>query len=466
MSLKKEVSYYFIGNTVSKAVSFFLVPIYVSSMSTAEYGIVGSMQALISVLALFLSLGVERSIYRLYHDYKTDFEKKCFLGSVYLFIIVFALLIIGILLLCKDPVSHIYKTIPFMPYYVLAFGVAYLGIFNCVPKIYLQVTEQAKKYMVLSLLEMFIGAACILYFTVFRKEAAYGMLKGLLMAPLCMAIYYIFFCIKNFTITHNFLKYIQPTLKYSIPLLPSLLSSWVISMSSQMFIEHNFSTSEVAVYSLSMRLIEVISIFSASITIAYNPVFYRIANNQSKDVAVNQLIPLQDNIIIALLFICSMVAIGSKDIVTLFFPEDYMRAIDMVAILSSGTIIYQLVGFLNLSFYQEKKTVAIMHINVLCAIATIILNSFLIPQYGMPGAGFTYLISALVMFVIEFIYAKRLFYIPFVWIHIFYVLIIAVSLYLINRYFLPVSPTYTAIKIIIAIIAIYGCYRLFIKKVR
>ena len=76
MGLKKNMSCYFIGSIISKTIAFLLVPIYISSMTTAEYGIVGSMIVIINVLSLIITLGVERSIYRLYHDYNSDIEKK------------------------------------------------------------------------------------------------------------------------------------------------------------------------------------------------------------------------------------------------------------------------------------------------------------------------------------------------------------------------------------------------------
>lgn len=79
--LLKNTAYYTIGNFTSKAVNFLLLPLYTSYLTPDEYGIVNSMEVFSNILLIFFTLGLERAIYRLYHDFKTTKGQKDFLGK-------------------------------------------------------------------------------------------------------------------------------------------------------------------------------------------------------------------------------------------------------------------------------------------------------------------------------------------------------------------------------------------------
>ena len=458
MGFKKNISYYFVGSVISKGISFILVPIYISSMSTAEYGIVGSMLVIINVLALFISLGMERSIYRLYHDYGDEEKKKEFLGSVNFFIFIFGTFILLLLFIFHDPISKIYRSIPFSPYFALAFFIAYTSIFCVVPKIYLQVVEKANIFMIVSVCQTIINAFWILFFTVYRKDAAQGYLKGCLIANMCTIPFFLWF---QFRVFKPILKkeYILPTLKFCLPMLPALLSGWIISMSSQIFIENNFSTSEVAIYSLSLKIVSLVSIIFAAFFTAYTPIFYKLANDDNQMESKNYLKKVQNSIILISIIVASSIAVFSKDILVLFFPHDYYASLDIIGILVLGTIICQVNGFLNLSCYQNKKTAVIMWITLASAAITIVCNYFLVPRFSVYGAAITYAISSCFLFFITYIYAKKQYYVPFKWGLIIVSFVILISLFFVNKLFLPVSYFVTIIKTILYLIVVYICYK-------
>ena len=108
------------------------------------------------------------------------------------------------------------------------------------------------------------------------------MLKGMLYGHIATLPIYLGIQYKDFSFVCK-KKYLVPTLKYSLPLLPSLLAAWVINLSSQVFIERNFSTSEVAIYALSLKIIALVSIISSAIMTAYNPTFYKVANKEEEE---------------------------------------------------------------------------------------------------------------------------------------------------------------------------------------
>ncbi|GAB4284877.1 MAG: hypothetical protein Kow0068_10060 [Marinilabiliales bacterium] len=72
----KNTSLYTIGNIIPQIANFFLLPLYTNYLSPADYGIVQSMQVLSAILIVFFTLAIDRAVYRLYFDFKTENEKK------------------------------------------------------------------------------------------------------------------------------------------------------------------------------------------------------------------------------------------------------------------------------------------------------------------------------------------------------------------------------------------------------
>ena len=421
------------------------------------------MQTLISVMAILLSLGAEKSIFRLYHDYTTAEEQNRFLSTVTWFIYCLALIMIGILFALHGIVGKVYVSIPFYPYYAYSLGVAFCLAFEVAPRVYLQVTKQSKKYFFVSVLQMLLHAVFILYFAVYKRQEAVGMLKGMLFAQAGMLPIYIGIHIRHYCVRPSF-QLIPSILRYCLPLLPSAVAAWIITMSSQVFVERNFSTSEVAVYALSLKIIGAITIFASALMTAYKPLFYQLANSENQQLAKEKLYNLQNNIILVLILISGLIAVFSKDIVTVFFRSDYSDAVYLIPLLMFGATLGKISGYTNLAFYQEKKTMLMMWIMVIASIVSVTMNYYIIPRFSIFGAAMTYLVSITIFFVLKYVLSKPYYFIPYNWSKMFFVLFVVVIAYFINTFLLPIGIIPLIAKILICgggMVVLYVRYKSF-----
>lgn len=82
----KNVSLYTIGQFLSQALSFVLLPIYISELSVEEYGIVAVFMAVGTFLNALMQYGFSPTLMRYYFDYKQHPEKfKSFFPASYYF---------------------------------------------------------------------------------------------------------------------------------------------------------------------------------------------------------------------------------------------------------------------------------------------------------------------------------------------------------------------------------------------
>lgn len=460
--LIKNTAYYAFGNFTSKAVNFLLLPLYTSFLTPDEYGIVNSIQVFLNILLIFFTLGLERAIYRLYHDYNTKKGKRDFLGTISISIAVISLLIGGILFLFNNPIGKIYKSIDFHPYYTYAILTAVFMTYELVPKISLQVKENANKYLILSLIILAFRVLPVIWQVVYLKAGAEGMLKGAMIGNAVTLIFLIPITLQQINFRVDFQILIN-TLKYSLPFIPIIVSSWVVNMSDRVFIERYFSTFDVGIYSLGYKIGQFVQFLTVSILMAYNPYFYKMANSVDQLSAKKKLFKVNNANIVLSMFIGFLVAIFSKDIIILFFNDMYHEAYKIIPIIVLGYFFIQLGSIQSLSFHQEKKTFSLMYINIFAAIINIGLNFLLISKYSFIGAAVSTVITQFVFYLIIYIISKRYYFIPYkfsllISLLIFFIILFGIFLYIPVNYF-----TFT-VKVLSVMITVSLYYFLILKK--
>ena len=372
------------------------------------------MQVLITVLAIFFTLAVERSIYRLYWDFKTEKEKRDYLGTIFLTLCTISVIVLVLLFLSKSIVGLLYKAIPFYPYYAFAILIAFFAVFQQVPKIYLQLQQKPGSFVAISILQFTFSTAMIIWYVVGLKSGAEGMLKGQVIGGALMLPLFLFLSLKMINISFK-PEIFKESLKFSIPMIPMALSSWALNLSDRIFIERYFSLADVGIYSLGYKIAGLSMIVGSAFNVAYEPIFFKLANSDDQIVAKKQLFFYNNTYVMVALLICFLISLFAKEAIVLLLDERYSNAYKIVPIIILAFFISDAGGLMNRSIYQEKKTMAMMLIVASASLLSIALNFILVPIFGVYGAACTVLFSYTGMSFIEYWYAKRCYFIDYDW---------------------------------------------------
>lgn len=411
--LVKNTSLYTIGNILPKAATFLLLPLYTRYLTPADYGIVNSMNVLLTILTIFFTMAIERSIYRLYYDYKTEKDKKDYLGTVFITMSLNAFCVLTFVIIGKGLISKIYISIPFNPYYLYIIGTGFFSVFGLIPRIYYQVEEKAGKFILISLSEFFVSTILIIYFIVYAGKGASGMLFAQLLRTLIFLPLYIFILTKiiNFTFRKDIMK---ESFVFSIPLVPMILSAWILNLSDRIFIERYFTLKDVGIYSIAYKMAEILLIFTTAFNKAYDPLFYKIANQGNQMEAKHKLFKYNKIFSLIIIIVALGISLFSKEFI-LLLDAKYRLAYKLVPIIMIGILFGQIGGLFNRSIYQEKKTKLIMSLALGAAIINIFLNSILVPDYGSYGAAYATTLTFFIFFLMKYFFSKKCYFIAFAW---------------------------------------------------
>jgi len=261
---------------------------------------------------------------------------------------------------------------------------------------------------------------------------------GMMLSNLLMLPFFIYLSIKTTNLTLN-ISYLKESLKFSIPMIPALLSALILNISDRVFMERYYSFHDVGIYSLGYKIGMIVVIFSGAFFQAYLPTFYRLANSEKQVESKKQLFNNNRIYVLIIIVIGFLVSFFSKELIVLFMDTRFLDAYKIIPIIALSYIISQVSGLFNLMIYQSKKSVMMMIIVIVSAVLNTLLNYLLIPPFGAYGAAWATFLSFIIVFLLSWWYARRCYYIPLAWKTIMIILLPLLIIILIFQYFLDLN---------------------------
>lgn len=403
--------------------SFFLLPVFTNLLGAEQYGILNLLQTFSAILAIGMTLAVERSLFRLFYDYHTEGEKNRFLSSVFWLICINSIVIIGITMLLGHFIIHYLGDVDF---YTILLPVVIYTFMNAIINftlIIMQIEQNGRQYLIISLLLLvvynFLAILLIVFFRLTVQSLVYAsLITYIIVTPIA---YYIIrkkicFVIDKQCITSVF--------KFSSPILLMVIFAWILQFSDRLFIANMSSYVDVGIYSLAAKIVSIITLFAGAIFQSYGPYFYHLVNTLPEDEAKIKLKETNSTIIFFVCLLGIIVILLSKSVLDLFFSNEFSSTLIYIYMLSVSMVFSQQTGVLNLMILQNKKTGLYSIVTILGGLISVFLNYFLIPIYGAIFAAVSNLIVGIFMMNSMYLLAKRNYYIKFDFIIFFYSLLV------------------------------------------
>ncbi len=406
--------YYTIGKMLPMLVSFLMVPIYTQYLLPSEYGIVNNMAALQYVFGIVFSMGVEYSLFRLYYDYKDEKSKREFLGSAFWIIMIFSIISISLLYSLSNSVENIYSSISFYPFYSIMIITTFVGMFQTVSRIIFIITEQGKTYLIVGVVQLVISLLLNVYFIIVLQQKAIGVLKALMYTNILMLPPYLYYQFKHSKLYFN-TAMLKSILKYSLPLLPASLAGWILNSSDRIFIDRYFDLTEVGLYSLGYKIAYIFVLLTTSIRLAYNPIYYKIANSEYITNAKNKLSNYNHYYYLFSISFAFLTIFFSKEFIGVFLNEKYFEAWKILTLIVFASLILESSSIFRMAIYQSKKTYYVTLTVIGVAVLNLLLNWLLIPIYRMYGAAYATIICSVIMMYLHYLVAKKCYFIETKW---------------------------------------------------
>lgn len=387
-----------IGKFSTQIVSFLLLPLYTTILTTSEYGIYDLVITISTFLLPVITLLMEESMFRFLIDCKTDVEKKIIISQSFLYIIksstIFA--IIGII------VGFAFK----IPY--LLIGLIY--IFTCVisglRNSLVRGLGKIKFYTLVNFISSLINILCNILFIAVFKYGVYGLLISGIISNLMSTLIVLF--------KINLFKYISfkaydrkltnEMIKYSLPLVPNSLSWTIVNLSDRLVISSFMGTSYNGIYSMSYKFPNLMNTMYGFFYTAWKESSARAINDDDKEIFFNKIY----SILTKAMFSISLGIIAILPLLFSFFiKKSFAESYVYIPILVLSMYYNNMSGYFGGIFSGYKDTKIMGITTVWGAIINLVVNLALIKFIGIYAAAISTLVSCMIIYYYRRIKIKK-----------------------------------------------------------
>jgi O-antigen/teichoic acid export membrane protein len=194
---------------------------------------------------------------------------------------------------------------------------------------------------------------------------------------------------------------------YSWPIIFLGLISSFFSYTDSFMIGYLKTVSDVGIYNAAVPIASLLAFMPALFLTFFLPVITREYSKKNLSLIKNISKQVNKWIFMFNLPMLAIVFIFPKEVISLFFGQDYIPAANALRLLSAGTFFYSLsIISDNLLSMVGKSRISLFNISV-SSLVNIILNILLIPRFGIEGAAFSTLITYIVWTGLSFFWAKK-----------------------------------------------------------
>ncbi len=387
-----------LGKCSTQVISFLLLPLYTSLLSTSEYGDYDLLNTLSIFIIPFITLLLEESMFRFLIDTKNENDKSEVISHAV--IVTLINMIVGsviIFLVCN--IFNYQYTI-----YLILF--VFSSILSTLAGSCSRGQGDYRLYSIFaSLSSLFTVILNVLFIAVFR----WGVVSLFVAYIIGNASVSIWLLLKmNVHKLVSFKKLnktkLKEMLKYSIPLVPNSISWIIINLSDRLIIVTFLNTAANGIYAISNKFSTIINTFYSFFYMAWKESASKAFDKEDKDKFYN-------NIYINLKHLLISVSIGMLAYLPIVFPilvnEEYYEAYKYIPFLMLAIYFSNISSYCGGIFAAYKDTNTMGISTILAAVINIVINIALIKFIGLYAAVISTLISTFAVYIYRVVKMKK-----------------------------------------------------------
>lgn len=397
MSNKKTILGYAVGPIGSGLLGFISLPIITWFYSVEDVGRISMLQVFMSFSVLFFCLGLDQAYVRDYHETKNKPQLlrtvifPCLIFSI-LFFLVLVIYDLKIISLWLYEIPSTYLSIITIVCCIVALASRFLSLI-------LRMQERSFAFSMSQLLPKIIFLFIVVN-TVWLGFArdSYSLITANVASTVLAFLVFIWNtrteCLSAFKEKIDIIQ-LKSSFSFGWPLIFGGLASWGLNVMDRLFLRHFSSYAELGVYSITMSIAVVVTIFAGIFNTIWSPMVYKWMSEDNFD--YEKIDKVLGYVVAAIYFFIVLTSLFAW-IIPYFLPPQYSNIQYLIAVCLMGPLLYTLSEVTGIGIAVVRKT----KFSMLCAICAMLssaaLNYFLVPKLGASGAAISTATAFLIFF--------------------------------------------------------------------
>lgn len=399
--LAKNIAFLTVGQFGTKLLTFFLVPLYTSVLTSAEYGIYDLYSATVGLFVPVLTLNISDATTVFLLDRNVSKEGIISISLKYYFysLLVFASLIAANVFLNFAPLFNEYPLFLFLMFAV-----------NGLSQLLLNYARGFDRVKDVSVSGVLCSAVMIALNIIFLLPLHLG-LKGYYLATIAGTLFQIIYLCVSLKI-FRFIKIRKQdrTLKkqmlsYSCPMTLNSVSWWVNSVSDRYIVTARCGIVENGIYSVAYKIPSILSMFQLIFSQAWTLSAVQDFDKDDRNGFFSKMYGFYN---VAMCIVCSVLIILARPIAHILYAKDFFAAWRYVPFLLVSVVFGSLSGYLGGIFAAVKDSKSFATSTVAGAVLNIVLNIILIHFIGTLGAAVATAAAYILVWTMRMYKAKKI----------------------------------------------------------
>lgn len=399
--LGKNTLIFTISSFGTKILSFLLVPLYTSILSTAEYGIVDLITTTGTLMLYVFTINISDAVLRF------SMERKEISGDIlsfgYRVIFLGSIVVQGLLIVLR--LLNLLQWNAVFDFFLFAYFV-FTAIYQLVTS-HLRAIDKVYAVGVSSVVLTLTTIISNILFLLVIKIGIYGYLISLVMGPLFGSIAAIGYSGQK--VPSFFHSRIEPILRkemflYCIPLIFNNIALWINSYLDRYFVTIMCGIEQNGLYSIASKIPMILSVLFSIFMQAWSLSAIKEFDNNDKDIFYTSTYNIYSSF---LSIMTSVLILFNVFLAGILFSNDFYLAWNYSSLLLVATLLNALTAFFGSILTAAKKTNIIAYTTILSSLINTVLNIVLIPRFGVQGACIATVTCYVALWLIRIIFVRK-----------------------------------------------------------
>jgi O-antigen/teichoic acid export membrane protein len=428
-SIGKHSLVYFLGQALSRAVGFFMIPIYTRFIAPSDYGVLELVFIVGGSLAMLISMSVSDSLSRFYYAEKKQPQRDLVVSTT---ILGFAASGLPVVFLCvhfADQFSLlVLESKEYQYLFYIAFLTAWFTMLVDIGMSYLRMRYYSKTFLCASISQLILALSLNIYCVVYRQMGILGILYSNLISSATLGLILstgILVVVKP----HFSFSKLKRIIKFGLPLAPSRICLSLGFMSNRFFLQRFATLFELGIFSLGFKFGILISRFiNTPINMFWSPRRLELLLT-AKDHSHKTVARICTYNTFLSLFVALALSATIKEVLNIIADPRYHESYKIVPIIAITIVIGGLENHFNAGILIAKRTSYLTYSSIISIAVVLAWSFFFIPIYGIWGAASASLAGSSIRTILIYLGSQQFYRLPFELVRICKLFIVAFVLY-------------------------------------
>jgi O-antigen/teichoic acid export membrane protein len=411
----RDTLIYGVGMMLSRAVSFFMLPVYTRYLTTSDYGIVNLLDMTIDISYILFTAGMSAGMSLFYFQAKSDQERDDVVITSYA--LEMGLTVLGTLaLLLASPWVWRYGlkgagTVLFVRITAVNFA---LQMLTAVPLVLLQTRQRPHAVITINLVRLVIQLSLNILFVVVLRKGVLGILVTGLIVNALQGFAMMVWLLREVPGRVR-LDIIRQLRKFGLPFQISRAGSFVLAFGDRFFLQASRGASAVGIYGLAYQFGFLLNQLSTEqILKAWNPQRLQMLEDP-RDVRDERFDRGFHYFNLVLFTVATGIGIFIKPVIAVMTTAPFHPAAALVPIILAAYVVQGWDKVLQFGIGVSRQTKYIGYSTWIGLVVVLILYATLIPRWGGFGAAVATLVAFIVRAVAGYYWSQRLWPVSYRW---------------------------------------------------